>query len=241
MRIICCYRWLNNLTRESLERYAPEVELIKTEDPQDLPNAIRDRWNGEEDLVIVEQDKEITAEVIPSFQACDQFRCAYSYYINPDPYTREVDIGLGCTRFSAEVQQIVPATEWYEMKDLWAWGYCPDCDGKGCWRFLDSRINVVMLNHNIIPHCHGRVKHHHWYPAAWGEMYNVDHRVIDHVGDFQIEVKTLMKSKEQVDELLNGPGVVQLDNSKIRIVEGVLRVYEDDDLGPETERVFTIA
>lgn len=171
MRVICCYTSeIHPKALGALARYAPEAEIVETKGLFGYNDAIASRWDGSSDLVVVEGDKEITAEVLPSFARCDHPWCVYSYGVYPEPYRREIDFGLGCAKFSAEVQQIVKPSE-FLTRDPECLPYpCPDCGGEGCWRYLDSRIMFAMLFRGIESHVHGQVEHHHDYPADWAEQ-----------------------------------------------------------------------
>jgi hypothetical protein len=158
--ILCCYTDLHPATRRALERHAPDAELVDVSgDDTAYWAAIAERWTGERDLVIVEQDNEITADVIPSFMACGEPWCTYSYPI----YRTKVTLrqGLGCTKISAEAQRLAPAAEiaeWFTQ--------CDYCHGGGCWWHLDGRIaEVFRKGHHLDPHVHGEVTHHHAYDA----------------------------------------------------------------------------
>jgi hypothetical protein len=143
----------------SLLRYAPigSLELVDVgNDVSSYWHAIRDRWNGEDDLVTIEQDNIITGEVIPSFQECEKKWCSFSYLGPPgmsfddSGQGRVLKKSLGCTRFSAELQREIPAS------------MISDSD-YFVWHLLDLRISRLLELHNHEPHCHGEIKHAHNY------------------------------------------------------------------------------
>jgi len=99
---------------------------------------------------------------------CGHRWCCYAHSIYPMPFTRNVACGLGCVRFSAEVQRLVDPSEFLHEDFDWLLP-CRDCGGKGCWRYLDTRIAWALFEHGIFPHVHGYVEHHHVYPDDWGK------------------------------------------------------------------------
>ena len=152
-------------TYRALFNYVPlgQLELVET---GYAPSAywweLRRRWNGEDDFMIVEQDNVINAEVFPSFSMCDQPWCCYEYIGPPGMDLDGSGEGnvlrksLGCTRFSAELQQDITA-EMISDKDYFI------------WHLLDMRISRLLEIHGFSPHVHGQIKHVHQYdtdPAA---------------------------------------------------------------------------
>lgn len=173
MKVICCYSSdVNPLTRQALSLYASDVEYVETKGLFGYNKAIESRWTGNTDLVVIEQDKEITADVIPSFDDCNKPWCMYTYFNFPEPYTRECLVGLGCAKFSAELQQLVSPSEFLTGDSDWI--QCPLCNGAGCWQNLDSRIAFAIMNHQIAPHYHGKIAHHHDYPPDWAKQRGLE-------------------------------------------------------------------
>jgi hypothetical protein len=169
MRVLYCYARYVPRAVEAVRMYAPDAEFIDTSGTiYDYNEAIASRWDSGGDLVVIEDDKVITADVLPSFAACTEPWCVFRYPTYPEPYTRMIDIGLGCTRYSAEVQTWF-GPERFLVPDDPAWGLCPNCGGKGCWRYLDSRIDRNLWDRGLRSHVHGDVEHLHDYPEDWGE------------------------------------------------------------------------
>jgi len=146
-------------TYRSLMEYSPigYLEMVETgHDPSAYWHELRRRWNGEDDLMIVEQDNVITAEVIPSFNMCDEPWCCYEYIGPPGmdiDGTGEMRIlrkSLGCTRFSAQLQEDVPAVTISENDYF-------------IWHLLDMRIASMLEIRGYSPHVHGAIKHVHKY------------------------------------------------------------------------------
>jgi hypothetical protein len=123
--------------------------------------AIRKYWTGEEDLVIIEQDLEITADCIPSFIKCYHHWCVYQYEMAvPLGWLNE---SFGCTKFSAELQQACTADN--------------ICEGDHTWDGLDITMGAALKSYGettinpyakkqggvISSHVHGRLRHHHRY------------------------------------------------------------------------------
>lgn len=163
MRVIYCYIEQEVHSLWALRKYAPKAELVDTSGSIWAYNeAIEKYWNGKEDLVVIEQDKEITHQVLPSFAKCKKPWCSYSSYIYPKAMNVEVAFGLGCVRYSASLQQMVDTSE-FICKDDPVWKQCQLCDGKGCWKYLDARIAGAIRKYDVDVHCHGHVKHYHDY------------------------------------------------------------------------------
>jgi hypothetical protein len=163
VRVICAYAGeIQPKTEEAIAKFAPETEYVEMHGLYGYGEAIASRWDGSSDLVIIEHDNEITVEVMPSFTSCDRLWCVYAYDIFPAPHTFVMDHGLGCTRFSAELQKVVSVEEFIRPD----WDFLPKCrrcDGAGCWATLDSRIFIAMMTRGIEQHIHGKIPHHHGY------------------------------------------------------------------------------
>lgn len=161
MQILCCYvKPVQAGTADALARYAPQVQYVQL-DPGDeyaYGWAIAARWQGTEDLLIVEPDNVIHQHVLSSFGACGKLWCSFEYEIFAPPYTRMCSAGLGCTRFSAELQRMFDFPQ-VIMREL-----CADCGGQhGQWGTLDGRIAVELNRRNMQVHVHGSVGHLHPY------------------------------------------------------------------------------
>ena len=163
MQVIYAYVTPEPHSEFALRKHAPRAKRIDTSGSiYSYNEAIASYWTGKEDLVVIEQDKEITYKTLPSFAKCKQPWCTYSAFIYPPSMKIEVDFGLSCAKFSAELQRMVDPSEFLYMDSL-AWPKCGLCHGKGCWKYLDARIALAMSNHNVKLHCHGHIKHYHDY------------------------------------------------------------------------------
>jgi hypothetical protein len=147
MRVVFCYAGRPHpKALRALDLYAPGAERVDTSgDPTNYWREIAQRWDGADDLVLIEQDNEITAKVLPSFAACDLDWCTYEY----DGLFGKLRQSLGCTKFSAALQRRFP----------------PDViAGPGMvWFLIDPRIGKLFGLHNLSCHVHGSVKHYHDY------------------------------------------------------------------------------
>jgi hypothetical protein len=161
MRVLACYvrGQQSPEAYRALLRYASigSLELISVgHDVSAYWHAIRDRWTGEDDLVIIEQDNVITGEVIPSFQECEKKWCSFSYLgppgmnFNGNEEGRVLKKSLGCTRFTAELQREIPASM---------------ISGNEYFVFhlLDMRISRLLELSGYSPHVHGEIEHAHNY------------------------------------------------------------------------------
>lgn len=146
----------------ALARYAPQAEIIDvTGDNYAYWREISARWTGERDLVIVEQDVEVSEDTIASLAACEQDWCCYAYPIFRTKV--RLRVGLGCTKISAAAQHRVTATAVAEGFEL-----CAQCKGQGCWWHLDGRVAAMLKRGGFFPHVHGDVIHHHDYSGPDG-------------------------------------------------------------------------
>ncbi len=176
MRVIFCYTHEpESRSAEAVTKYAPQAEWLDTSATIYTYNeVIASRWDCGEDLVVIEGDKEITSEVLPSFEHCPKLWCSFSAYVFPAAIEHEYYNGLGCTRYSERLQRIVDKSE-FMVPDSPMWALCPVCGGKGCYRYLDSRIALAIRMHitptgDINVHRHGRVEHHHDYSGQTIEV-----------------------------------------------------------------------
>lgn len=174
MNVIFCYASEPHpIALEAVAKFAPDAELVETPGLFGYNEAIASRW-GVGDLVVIEGDKEISSEVIPSFASCDEPWCTFSYYNYPEPYQANCTVGLGCAKFSVALQRQIP-TSAFLGPDIPTM-VCRDCDGAGCWRYLDTRIAFAILSRCITfsPHVHGEINHHHEYPDDWAKQRGLE-------------------------------------------------------------------
>jgi hypothetical protein len=128
-------------------RHAPMAEHVWTGGhPYEYWQATTFRW-GQDDLVTIEQDIGIHAEVIPQFENCPEPWCAFGYQIG----TSLCYTGGGCRKLSLEAQQQVPLPAlMYPVRDI---GECPVCAAL-CWRHMDTRITAALEDAGFRVHVH---------------------------------------------------------------------------------------
>jgi hypothetical protein len=155
MTVLCCPAGnFRPETRESLRRYAPGAHIIDvTGDDYGYWHAVRDRWHGGHDLVIVEQDIEFDHDELETFRTCPEQWCLFGYHhVGDQPGRRQLLVhNLGFTRFRGVLMETVPAAE------------IPcTSDGEIHWANLDARLLHSCWRHAYRPHTHGEVAHHHY-------------------------------------------------------------------------------
>lgn len=165
MNIIFCHAGKAHPKAEAAVRvYAPEAQFIDTSATEfRYWEVLREFWRGKEDLITLEQDIEITAEVIPSFKVCDEPWCSYQYLAMRGWV---LDSSLGCTKFSAEIQRAVPFDEMADYTLTQMAGYKIPSSSRLTWKYCDYRIFSHLKYRGYRPHVHGSVKHYHPYPIG---------------------------------------------------------------------------
>jgi hypothetical protein len=166
--ILCAPVTLHPATRACLERDGIAPVWLQRGDKHAYWHAIRERWTGEDDLIIIEQDMEWTAAQLAGLKSCDFNWCTYQYdCFSTDEYrVKKVFWCLGFTRISAFAQRQRPAGT-VEAK----YRACRENCG-GAWYHLDWHIAEAMKGEHcgccqkVAPHVHGEVIHHHDYQPA---------------------------------------------------------------------------
>ena len=154
---------LHPLAREGLLRHFPDAELVRlSRAPDAYYSFLSAEWASGVGFVVVEQDIEIHADVVPQLEACSEPYCVF-------PYSGPIGDGqgdpllynsLGCTRFSSALLAELPSL----MAEL------PVRD----WRRLDAHIWPALQGAGVTPHFHWPVvKHHHVFEGrcACGEEH----------------------------------------------------------------------
>jgi len=130
-----CYFWYRALWPQATAALPDAAERIYTgPGTHDYWRVFAQRWTGEDDLVTIEQDVRIHPGVIPHFAACPYPWCAFGWEVGPGQMSYW---WLGCTKFSAWLQQEVPLTG--EQP-----GDCAACQPVPCHRHLDVVFQPVM-------------------------------------------------------------------------------------------------
>jgi len=162
-RVLCCTVSPHEQAMAALGDYAPQAEVLDvTGDNYAYWNAIAERWTGERDLIIVEQDIEIGPDTITTMESCKQDWCCYAYPIFRTKV--RLRVGLGCVKISAAAQRRIPVKNIAEGFES-----CAQCRGKGCWWHLDGRVAHMLKRAGYFPHVHGDVTHHHDYETGMTE------------------------------------------------------------------------
>lgn len=151
-KLLVMFNNLDPRTAESVKRFAPEAglepEWIDTSASQQVyADELEKRWTGDEDIILIEHDKEIFGVTLPEMLACDAPWCTCPYWLFPEPHTTLCLGGFGCTKFSAEIQRRVPVSAFRGP----------------FWLGIDRRFNDYLLTLGIGACLHSMVTHHHVY------------------------------------------------------------------------------
>lgn len=150
MRLLCLYNTLDPRTEISLLKYSHGIGVEwedTSSDQQAYARALEARWGRGEELVVVEQDKEIYPATIPECLNCAEPFCSYTSWVNPVPHTTLSIGSFGVVKFSPWVQDRIP----------FSW-FAGDAQ-----RGIDRRFYDIALSMGIPAHLHGHVVHHHVY------------------------------------------------------------------------------
>lgn len=125
-------------TYRAVTRYIPDAEHIDTSaSSYAYWDELARRWDGSSDLLTIESHIVIHDQVLPQLEACGNDWCVFPFGLreasgNFGSLQRH---GLGCTRFSAALQQKVPAAEIRAR----ARRKCPHC-GAPHFAFIDGPV-----------------------------------------------------------------------------------------------------
>lgn len=104
---VCCFHY--DLHPDTAAALPPGAELVPTPDDYDYWRELARRWDGSDDLVVIEHDIVIHDQVIPQFAACGSPWCTFPYFYGPDhDPSRVVYETPGCAKFSADCQRRFP-------------------------------------------------------------------------------------------------------------------------------------
>ena len=156
--IIAPYARIHPATARLLNLYAPDHRRVRIDPLDDAAYwaLLAYEWRQPGDLLIVEQDVGIHADVIPSLTLCREPWCGYPY-----PIGEQLLVCLGCTRFTAELKAAEPDLLEAVGKD--------DSAGMPArhWKYLDVKILDHLRVRGYQQHRHDPpVRHYHRYPAA---------------------------------------------------------------------------
>jgi hypothetical protein len=153
--ILVPYTRLHPATARLLNTHAEDHRRVRLDpaDPSAYWTLLAATWRQPGDLVIVEQDVGIHADVIPGLAACREPWCGHPY-----PIGEQLLVCLGCTRFTAELKAAEP-----DLLDV------VGEDGTGGlparhWQRLDVRILDELRRRGYAQHRHDPpVAHYHKY------------------------------------------------------------------------------
>lgn len=156
MRVIVPYTALHPRAGQLLTEHAPSHRLapLNPDDPTAYWRLLAGEWGRPGDLVTIEHDIGIHADVLPGFDACPEPWCGHPYNI-----AGTLLACLGCTRFRGELKTAVP--------DLFTAIAGIDHDGLPAmdWRRLDVRLAGELQVRGYKLHVHpAPVEHYHHYP-----------------------------------------------------------------------------
>ena len=165
MKVLCCYTDIHPATKQSLEIYAPQAELVDvTNDRFAYWRSIAQRW--QDGLITIEQDIEISPGTISELENCPEDWCTFRYRI----FTLLLNAGLGCTKFSANMQEKV---SWQDIAAEFLDCYWCDDNAHGCWHLLDLSIKAALRHKGFTPHLHDEIVHHHNYDRPPPDDYGL--------------------------------------------------------------------
>lgn len=149
MIIICPYAFaLREPARLALAEHAPDAELVFTgADDEGYWRVIEKFWTGADDLVVVEQRIEIHEAVIREFTSCRIPWCVFPYEISRGAWMYQ---GLGCARFTAELQREIPAADLETALPL-----------PLHWSRMEGQVIAAARAHGHHPHVHQPPVTHH--------------------------------------------------------------------------------
>lgn len=183
------YVWTREFpeSQESIRKYAPGAEWFYTgKGQQSYPRKVGEEW-GQDDLLIIEQDIIINSGVVSGLAFCDEPWCVYSYDIGSNHFPMRY--GLGCTRFSYELQQEVPFERvlGHDMEDC-KWCGTGQCKLCPCHSHQDTHIRheiMKVYGQDVAPHVHGHLDHLHDFAGqeamlsdAYGRYLWVDEHIL---------------------------------------------------------------
>lgn len=152
-RVACFYHKLDPRTEASVKKHVHEVatgvDWVATPDPgMTYARELEKRWTGESDLFLVEEDKEVYPRMLKTMLGCQELWCGFAYWANQEPETALILAGFGLTRFSAELQRLVPVKAFAGEQQSG----------------IDTRLLAYLMEkYGTKMHIHGYTVHHHDY------------------------------------------------------------------------------
>jgi hypothetical protein len=150
VRVVCFHSDLCPATEAWVRASAPRAEFADTSGSgMAYWEAVKARWGGADSLLFIEHDVLGNDYTIDLMAACAEDWCTAPYDPPPLEFTR----GTGCTKFSARVQNTVPAEAF-----------------KTTWQPLSMAIADAVEAAGFPVHVHPPVRHlHGWrnHPERW--------------------------------------------------------------------------
>ena len=106
-------------------------------------------WDGSDDLVLIEQDIIVHADVFPQFERCLWPWCVFPYYKGPQLLTRS----FGCAKFSKRIQQDFPDL-FDRVAEHGTGARVEDGMAPKVWFRLDARTAHELEAEDIFAHAH---------------------------------------------------------------------------------------
>jgi hypothetical protein len=123
------------------------LKFVPTNGEYGYWSALKREWTGRQDIVVIEQDMDLMGDEIRSFNECAEDWCTFRYPLF-DGHRIPTAYGLGCVKFSVQLQQQTP-------------GFCPATN----WRVLDLAVYRMIVQAipmvSLLPHVHGETGHYH--------------------------------------------------------------------------------
>lgn len=168
------YFWTDEFpqSQASVRKHAPDARWVElpSGEPQAYPRSVAEIW-AQDELITIEQDIVITGEVIQSLTGCSEPWCVFTYDLGSNGYPMRY--GLGCTRFSLDLQKRVSydrvlahkdsGCEWCQASDDGV-RKALDCQVCPCYRHQDAHLRHELMKEfgpDVVPHVHGHVRHLH--------------------------------------------------------------------------------
>lgn len=130
-RVVVPYTRLHPATAASIAEHAPHAELTQLAETDGLAywRLLDTIWRDGRDVVIIEHDNALRADVLPSFDACPRLWCTFPYQGEHALIPRGA---LGCVRFRGMLMTRDP--------DLWM------RFDRRHWQRLDSELSTRLMH-----------------------------------------------------------------------------------------------
>lgn len=169
MTVLFCYTNPALPALEALSEHAPDAVKVDVRGSDFAYGyALQDHWEAGSDLVNIEQDNIVRADVLAEFAECPEPWCVFPYRLE----WFSCDFAIGCVRWRKELMAAVP---FETVRDIgvgicrWSdasGGSCNPVDGH-CWRHFDYSFFYALTEAGFRRHVHGpMVEHAHVYPPV---------------------------------------------------------------------------